>query len=327
MLCKSSTKHIADKLSFCPFYALTVPPPCPPPVQVDVPSVEMLELQRLAPYTLLQHAPSRNRQYQLYTATERPDARSYPTRRVFVRGVVRQLTSPALLAASYSGNASAVVSAALEEVEGALSSALTEVARLQAGGPTGVGAVDWTHLFCHVLAPLPGGVGSSHSGAMAQQRTAEHDAKVAAALRMSAAGLVARHAAELRTAAVACIELRLRWPGHTPAWRVLISLPTGHEHGEQHVDVYREALRPQAPAPGPATPVSPVLVYSPITPHQSSGTLPGLASLLAPAHEATAPDSNQPQQDVMAGQPVLGPYPPLQPLQQRRLAARRHMVT
>eukprot|EP00955_Chlamydomonas_euryale_P103400 365487-Chlamydomonas_euryale.AAC.1 len=29
----------------------------------------------------------------------------------------------------------------------------------------------------------------------------------------------------------------------------------------------------------------------------------------------------------LAGSPVLGPYPPLEPLQQRRLAARRHDVT
>jgi hypothetical protein len=70
---------------------------------VDVPAAELLELARLAPCAALQHAPSRNRQYQLYTAKERPDARSYPTRRVFVRGMVRQLASPALLAASYSG--------------------------------------------------------------------------------------------------------------------------------------------------------------------------------------------------------------------------------
>ena len=32
-------------------------------------------------------------------------------------------------------------------------------------------------------------------------------------------------------------------------------------------------------------------------------------------------------QPPLHGKPVLGPYPPLQPLQQRRLAARRHSVT
>ena len=41
-------------------------------------------------------------------------------RRMFVRGLVRQLGSPALLAASYSGNAGAVANAAVCELEPAL---------------------------------------------------------------------------------------------------------------------------------------------------------------------------------------------------------------
>ncbi len=44
-------------------------------MQVDAVSAELLELQRLSYCTALQYAPSRNRQYQLYAATERPDAR------------------------------------------------------------------------------------------------------------------------------------------------------------------------------------------------------------------------------------------------------------
>lgn len=43
-------------------------------------------------------------------------------------------------------------------------------------------------------------------------------------------------------AAVACLELRFRGPLKEPAWRVVASLPTGHEHGEEHVDVYREGV-------------------------------------------------------------------------------------
>ena len=39
---------------------------------------------------------------------------------------------------------------------------------------------------------------------------------------------------------MACLELRFRGPLREPAWRVVASLPTGHEHGEEHVDVYRE---------------------------------------------------------------------------------------
>eukprot|EP00967_Tisochrysis_lutea_P116833 scaffold188477_cov14-Tisochrysis_lutea.AAC.1 len=45
---------------------------------------------------------------------------SYPMRRMFVRGLMRQLGSPALLAASYSGNSGAVANAAVCELEPAL---------------------------------------------------------------------------------------------------------------------------------------------------------------------------------------------------------------
>lgn len=50
----------------------------------------------------------------------------------------------------------------------------------------------------------------------------------------------------LAQAAVACLELRLRAPQHEPAWRVVVSLPSGHEHGEENVDVYREHVSGQA---------------------------------------------------------------------------------
>lgn len=49
-----------------------------------------------------------------------PSPRSYPIRRLFVRGLVRQLASPALLAASYTGDAAAVATAAVAELEPAL---------------------------------------------------------------------------------------------------------------------------------------------------------------------------------------------------------------
>jgi hypothetical protein len=58
------------------------------------------------------------------------------------------------------------------------------------------------------------------------------DAKVAAALRAAMAGLLARHAAELRAAAVAVWEARFRGPGREAAWRVVVSLPTGERGGE-----------------------------------------------------------------------------------------------
>ena len=45
-----------------------------------------------------------------------------------------------------------------------------------------------------------------------------------------------------RRAAVAEWEIRLRGPQGSPAWRVVTSMPTGHEQGEDHVEVYREGL-------------------------------------------------------------------------------------
>jgi hypothetical protein len=67
----------------CPKFQSSSPPPSHSRItiialaymQVDAVSAELLELQRLSYCTALQYAPSRNRQYQLYAATERPDAR------------------------------------------------------------------------------------------------------------------------------------------------------------------------------------------------------------------------------------------------------------
>lgn len=72
--------------------------------------------------------------------------------------------------------------------------------------------------------------------------------------------------------------------------------PLGHEAGEEHVEVYRESITEDAGA-------SPTLCY----------TLPG---------KETANDMAS-----LAGIPVLRPYPQLEPLQQKRLAARRHNTT
>ena len=85
--------------------------------QVEPITEAMLELSKLRQYKSLQYMPSRNRQWHMYGAVERPDKRSYPLRRLFARGVVRQLGCPALLAASYSGNSAAVATAVISEVE------------------------------------------------------------------------------------------------------------------------------------------------------------------------------------------------------------------
>ena len=85
--------------------------------QAEAITSALLELPKLKQYKALQYTPSRNRQWHMYAAVERPDARSYPLRRLFARGTVRQLGHPALLAASYSGNGAAVASAAVAELE------------------------------------------------------------------------------------------------------------------------------------------------------------------------------------------------------------------
>ena len=61
--------------------------------------------------------PSRNRQWHLYSYIERKDARAAALKRLFLRGLVRQLGHPALLAATYSGNATSIASAAVNELE------------------------------------------------------------------------------------------------------------------------------------------------------------------------------------------------------------------
>jgi hypothetical protein len=70
--------------------------------------------------------------------------------------------------------------------------------------------------------------------------------------------------------------------------------------------VYTAALAHQ-PASGPS--VLGAHLHKPTLPEAAAG--PAGTSLLGSLH----------------GLPVLGPYPPLEPLQQRRLAARRHNVT
>ena len=88
---------------------------------------------------------------------------------------------------------------------------------------------DWAHIFLSVLSSLP-------------LHAPRDERQVAAALRAAAAGLTVRHGAALRRAAVAEWEVRLRVPDRSGAWRVVVSAPTGHESGEDCVEVYREEV-------------------------------------------------------------------------------------
>jgi acetyl-CoA carboxylase/biotin carboxylase 1 len=309
---------------------------------VEPPMASALELRKLAAFPSAAYASSRNRQWHVYTATERQGAASLALRRVFLRGVVRQLGRPDLLAATYTGNAAAAAGAAVEEVEQTLAAAVGELERIgNAAGRTTIGMEtvalfvaprcalslraaslapprctwvslrlaphcttpttsrlfpslptpaaatstasaarpDWSHIYLDVLSPLPLG-------------GAAEESRVAAALRAAAGAITARRGAQLRRAAVAQWEIKLRVADKSGAWRVVVSAPTGHEGGDDCVDIYREACGA------------------------------GGAAMVYAARAAGAE-----RRGPLDGQPVLAPYPPLERLQQKRLAARRHKTT
>jgi len=120
------------------------------------------------------------------------------------------------------------------------------------------------------------------------------ESRVAAALRTAAAAITAKCSTQLRRAAVAQWEVKLRVPDKTGAWRVVVSVPTGHEGGEECVDIYREE---------PSSSGKPSMVY---------------------AGRDMAGDGRL---GALDGTAVTAPYPPLEVLQQKRLAARRHKTT
>jgi acetyl-CoA carboxylase/biotin carboxylase 1 len=146
---------------------------------------------------------------------------------------------------------------------------------------------DWSHIYLDVLTPLPLGA-------------AQDESRVAAALRAAAASITAKCSAQLRRAAIAQWEVKLRVSDKTgSAWHVIVSVPTGHEGGEDCVDLYRE--QPSADGSG--------LVY---------------ISKDSFALGRTSTASNVSSLD---GTSIYAPYPPLERLQQKRLAARRHKTT
>eukprot|EP00879_Flechtneria_rotunda_P003437 GHRR01003666.1.p1 GENE.GHRR01003666.1~~GHRR01003666.1.p1 ORF type:complete len:1583 (+),score=615.48 GHRR01003666.1:404-5152(+) len=178
--------------------------------QVEAPVARLLELDKLASQQAV-YTPSRNRQWHMYHCTERKDQRSPALRRTFLRGLVRQLGSPAFLAAMYSMAADKVASAAVDELESALINCLEELTRPAPDHQGVTGRSDWVHIFHSVLPQL------SLQGV--------DEGRVAGALRSACAALVAKHNTLFRTAGVAVWEMRFRVPGG--AWRLLVSCPTG----------------------------------------------------------------------------------------------------
>ena len=203
----------------------------------------------------------------------------------------------------------------MDEVDGALEAALCELQRGGAGGnATGAGGgssgagsssavaanADWAHVFLTVLPPLPLPTGAASSSAA---DAAAASSRVAAALRAAAATVTARHGPALRRAGLAQWEVRLRAADGGGAWRVVVASPTGHETGEDFVSVYREGAADAAACAAAHSLVvaDGVPVYQP-----------------APGIKPPGP---------LAGHPLLTPYPPLEGLQQKRLAARKHRTT
>ncbi len=155
-------------------------------------------------------------------------------RRLYVRGLIRQLTSPALLAASYSGTPADVASALVQEIQTHLEGCLQEVGRLHesaaaaaAAGASGAAASepaappDWVHIFLNILQPVTlsasdnfaydssldslagcNAAGFGAAGPKVAQQAEEEDsvfeARVAGALRAAAAAMVGQLLSSLR---------------------------------------------------------------------------------------------------------------------------------
>ncbi|KAK9805253.1 hypothetical protein WJX72_008860 [[Myrmecia] bisecta] len=241
---------------------------------------QLLELRKLSGLGgRLTHRASRNRQCHSYVVMERPNPRSLALKRVFLRGVLRQLCRPDFIIASVRKDAGAIVAAAMQEVEQLLVDTLSELDRVALNGHEREAVpADWAHVYISVLPGLP----------LHLPGDEEH---VASVLRGACAAVIARHGHHLRKAAVAQWEVRMRSSGAgSGAWRVVVSSPTGHESGEDNVQVYREVV--------------------------SGGSL-----CYSSRHADTA------NAGALDGQPILSAYVPLEPLQQKRLAARRHKTT
>jgi len=73
---------------------------------------------------------------------------------------------------------------------------------------------DWAHVFLTVIQPL----------ALHQP---QQEGQTASTLRAACAGLMSKHSSRLRRAGVVQWEVRLRMPHGLPAWRVVVSSPTG----------------------------------------------------------------------------------------------------
>ena len=200
--------------------------------QVEPPVARLLELSRLGPQTAL-YCPSRDRQWHLYVASEKPQggARGAALSRVFLRGVIRQISAQELALAVSTGTArpAALTGAVVNGLEPALCSALDELERAHFDDHSRARRADWVHIFFSVLpVRLPGAEGTVEAQ------------EVADALRAATLAIARRRSASLRHLKIAGWEFRVR-SSEGGAWRVCVSSPSGFEDHD-NVDIYRESI-------------------------------------------------------------------------------------
>jgi acetyl-CoA carboxylase/biotin carboxylase 1 len=96
--------------------------------RMEPPTARCLESEKLISFPKASYSCSRNRQWHIYSACE-GNGRSIALKRVFARGIVRQIGRPDLLAATYSGNSAAAAAAAVQELQDSIQSAISELDR------------------------------------------------------------------------------------------------------------------------------------------------------------------------------------------------------
>eukprot|EP00897_Mesotaenium_endlicherianum_P010369 jgi/Mesen1/9360/ME000061S08809 len=289
---------------------------------VEPPLSDLLELEKLKAFPTMRYARSRDRQWHMYSAVERPAG----TRRLFLRALVRQPQpssennlfslvpnlesppnggfsekdlqaleeggAPAAAAANLGGGSPAnggtavAVSVAAEGLMWAMTGALEE---LELAAHDAGGRADHVHMFLSVLGALhlPQADYSSSGSAEGAQRSVGEVVEAIEAISLS---INSRLGARMHRLAVAVWEVRLRVKDAgvgSGAWRAVVANPSGHA---STVEVYREALDPVEQVPA---------YFSPYTPAQGA----------------------------LHTTPLAAPYPALHSVERRRLAARRTHTT
>lgn len=210
----------------------------PMQMTVEAPVAGLLELDRLRGFRPA-YLPSRDLQMHLFYHTERSDASSNAVCRTYLRAALRAPVSDELQEAiAGPGGPGLLQTLVATDLGELLGGALRELGSTSFLVSDRMQPCDWSHLFLAFLYPLPG-LGNS-----------DNEAQVAHALRAAGAALMSQHAAALRKAAASEVEIRLRCDQGLP-WRLVLCLPTGHEQGEEHVEVYRESRKPDG-SPGVA---------------------------------------------------------------------------